>query len=146
MAARKKTTTKKPAPGRKKPATVKHGKAKARTGSKNKPIKNKAAASKTIKVAVRKSPVNKKQRTEKPAVSEASGRGQSGVKKPPNKNLGRKVKTLTGRWIGQQGVIVRQDPVLGTYFIKFDSCQRDPVYKSLEWGPYFESQLDFLKP
>ncbi|WP_455207857.1 hypothetical protein [Kaarinaea lacus] len=55
------------------------------------------------------------------------------------------MKATIGRWIGRQGVIVRQDAYLGTYFLTFDACQNDPVYKNQEWGPYFESQLEFLK-
>jgi uncharacterized protein YdbL (DUF1318 family) len=145
MAVRRKNIKKKPSASGKKPAAVKHAKAKAGVGAKNKPAKSKAAVNKTTKTPAKKSPVNKKRRTEKQPVAESAGRSQSGVKKPASKNLGRKVKTLTGRWIGQLGIIVRQDPVIGTYFITFDSCQRDPIYKSLEWGPYFESQLEFLK-
>ncbi|MEJ2180035.1 MAG: hypothetical protein P8Y28_06225, partial [Gammaproteobacteria bacterium] len=66
-------------------------------------------------------------------------------KKVSGKNIGKKVKTRTGRLIGRQGTIVRQDVCLDTYFLTFESYKNDPIYKNHEWGPYFESQLEFLK-
>ena len=47
--------------------------------------------------------------------------------------------------MGEKGVIVRQDAYLGTFFIVLDSLQDSPSYRNIEWGPYFESQLEFVK-
>ena len=62
-----------------------------------------------------------------------------------SKKIGSRIKTLTGRAIGERGIIVRQDACLGTFFILLDRYSENPVYKNIEWGPYFESQLEFLK-
>jgi hypothetical protein len=62
-----------------------------------------------------------------------------------SKKIGSMVKTLTGRMSGEKGIIVRQDASLGTFFILLDSLKDNAVYKNIEWGPYFESQLEFLK-
>ena len=62
-----------------------------------------------------------------------------------SKKIGARVKALTGRSVGEKGVIVRQDAFLGTFFIILDRNQNNAVYKNIEWGPYFESQLEFLK-
>ena len=85
--------------------------------------------------------VKSKQTSVKATVKVSAGSN----KKPSGKNIGKKVKTKTGRIVGRLGVIVRQDTYLGTYFITFNDYQNDPAYKNLEWGPYFESQLEFLK-
>ncbi len=64
---------------------------------------------------------------------------------PQHKNIGKKARVRTGRLAGERGVIVRQDEYLGTFFLYLDNCQNDPVYNNIEWGPYFESQLEVLK-
>ncbi|HEY5604461.1 MAG TPA: hypothetical protein VIM41_15270 [Gammaproteobacteria bacterium] len=151
MAARKKTTAKKHSATRgKKSATAKKAKARSPAAAKGKPVHKKAALSKTTQAPAKKNPAQKIRAGKKPAASqrpagEAADSQPSSGKKPGAKNLGRKITTLTGRRVGQQGVIVRQDTALGTYFVTFDAYRNNPVYKSLEWGPYFESQLGFLK-
>lgn len=152
----KKKTPKKPSSASKKKSAVKKGAAKRVAAARKKSAvkkpatKKKAVAAQSRKSAAKKTQVNKpanKQAVKVKPTSDQSARSAttSGVTKPSGKNIGRKVRTLTGRWAGKHGVIVRQDACLGTYFITFDSYQHDAVYQGLEWGPYFEAQLEFQK-
>jgi pyruvate/2-oxoglutarate dehydrogenase complex dihydrolipoamide acyltransferase (E2) component len=79
----------------------------------------------------------------KPQTATATTRKKK--KTPQGKNIGKKARVRAGRMAGERGVIVRQDEYLGTYFMNMERCQNDPVYQDIEWGPYFESQLELLK-
>lgn len=128
---RKKSTVKKKAAAKKsakKQPAAKKKKATTRKTSTKKVVTKKSVAKKTDSEAVKKST---------PAKQKLS-MGKS-------KKIGTKVKTLTGRVKGEKGVIVRQDAFLGTFFIVLERLQDNPVYKNIEWGPYFESQLEFVR-
>lgn len=155
MAVKKKKSKKK-SPAQKKKAAVKKARvkrtpvARKKPASKKKTSKTTQAKAKTkakvkTKTKTKKAPAKLKPKSAKPSPVKSATSHTSSGKKPSGKNIGKKVKTLTGRWVGKQGEIVRQDAYLGTYFITFDSYRQDSAYKDLEWGPYFESQLEFLK-
>lgn len=99
---------------------------------KNRNLSGRESASKTTETVVTATAEKKKM------VKQKLSTGNS-------KKIGLKVKPLTGRKSGEKGVIVRQDASLGTFFITFDNLQNDSIYKNTEWGPYFESQLEFIK-
>lgn len=148
-AARKKKTAKKT-------AVVKKKKVKKKKAAK----KNTARKTATAKKASAKKPTRKKALPGKPkAVKKSAKKASKTVGKTPqsapgsgrkkkivkSKYAGLKVKIRTGRRVGERGVIARQDAYLGTFFVNLDSCQNDPVYSTVEWGPYFEAQLEFSK-
>lgn len=131
---KKKSTAKKKVAGKKKTAAKKKvsatGKKKslAKKRASKKVSGNKSVSNKTSDVPVKKpSPAKQKLSTGK------------------SKKIGSRVRTLTGRVKGESGVIVRQDACLGTFFILLDRMQNNPFYKNIEWGPYFESQLEFVR-
>lgn len=153
-AAKKSTASK--SVSRKKAAPKKKKAAK----KKSVPTRKKKAAGKKVskKASSTGSSAKKTKKSKKKTSGTSSARGKSSIapEKPvkqarqklsmgKSKKIGSRVKTLTGREVGATGVIVRQDASLGTFFILLDSKQQDQVYKKIEWGPYFESQLEFLK-
>lgn len=149
MAARKKKAKSKKKVSSK--STASRSKAKKKTSAKKLATKKKKVAAKK---SVAKKKAVSKAKTAKSAVKTVKGDDEATAKSVArkqklssvkSKKIGSRVKTLTGRSIGERGVIVRQDACLGTFFILLDRHQNNPVYKSIEWGPYFESQLEFLK-
>jgi len=155
MAVRKKKTIAKKKTAAKK-AAKKTAKKSAKKAVKNKSVKKKTAKTSPTK-AVKKAVPKKKSGGNKVAAKPHVGQKRVGSSSTltaaqPEQKRSRKskgglkpgihVRVRAGRNAGESGRIVRQDEFLGTYFMNFDRCRKDPVYHNIEWGPYFASQLD----
>jgi hypothetical protein len=151
MAVRKKKTAKKKTTPKKKTAKKKAAKKAVKKTTAKKPVKKtpKKKTSSKKKVASKKAPKNPavaKRAQVRPQASSSSKPTSSGTKRSRKGTVtlktGAHVRVIAGRNIGEAGKIVRQDQFLGTYLMTFDRCRKDPVYKDIEWGPYFASQLE----
>lgn len=151
----KKKTSRKKAKG-KKPST-KSKLTKKKIVKKKKVVKKKRVrpSAKPKKRLKKKSVVKKRPRTKakqastnkaKPVMQPVS---RAPVIKPRSKHkifkIGIPVRILSGRQVGCIGRVARQDPCLGTFFITLDDYKKDPTYKDVEWGPYFESKVEAVK-
>ena len=135
MAAKKKTAKKKTA---KKKVVKKKAAAKKKVAAK-KVAKKKTLAKKVVvkKKVAKTTPVQKKAATT--TVTPKPKRSTSGKLK-----VGTSVRVIKGRHSGENGKIIEQDPYLGAYLLTFDRYKKDPVYKEVQWGPYFASALELI--
>lgn len=154
MAIRKKQTLKKKKIAtkkklvRKKPAVKKKSvrkKVKKTKKVARKP-KKKATPTRVKKITAKKKSVSKKK--------SATPKEATKIKRKPLKSFGKikhktlklgvKVRIGKGYHIGQTGKIIGHDPYLGTFFVSFNLYKKDPVYKDLEWGPYFDTDIKLI--
>ena len=120
------------------------------TKKKNSAKSSSVSAKRSGSSSVKKSQVGSKLSKAKSAVKNSPSNSGSYPTSSKTKLFSKKyspgvrVQAITGRYVGQTGVVVRQDSYLCTIFVAFDRYQNDPLYKTVEWGPYFESELGLL--
>lgn len=142
MAARKKVAPKK-----------KQTKSTSKKSPKKKQASKQSLVKKAVKKAFKKKSGLAKSKEGKRSESVAPDKGAEGgiiastvktrTKQRSGKlRIGAIVRTSKGRHAGEVGKVVAQDPYLGTYFLTFDRYKKDPVYKDIQWGPFFESTLE----
>jgi hypothetical protein len=144
---KKKIATKKKL-ARKKPAVKKktvRAKVKKKKKVTRKP-KKKATPARAKKSIIKKKTASKKKSTSAKETTKTKRKSVKPFGKIKHKTLkfGVRVRIGKGYHIGQIGKIIGHDPYLGTFFVSFDLYKKDPVYKDLEWGPYFDTDIKLI--
>ena len=108
--------------------------------------KKKPAPTRAKKITVKKKTVSKDKSTSANETTRTKRKPVKSFGKIKHKTLkfGAKVRIGKGYHIGQIGKIIGHDPYLGTFFVSFDLYKKDPVYKDLEWGPYFDTDIKLI--